>query len=118
MYDVFISHASEDKEEVVRPLAEKLMLRGIKVWLDEYELTLGDSLRRKIDHGLASSRFGLVILSKAFFSKEWPQKELDSLVAKEDGRRNVPGLLVPAWRRTHHRAPGCDRARCSISASR
>lgn len=85
-YDVFISHASEDKLSVVRPLASLLVQAGVKVWLDEAELTIGDSLRRKIDEGLSNSSYGVVVLSKSFFSKEWPKKELDALVALEDGR--------------------------------
>jgi len=93
-YDVFISHASEDKVDVVRPLAAHLQSLGLRVWLDEFELTLGDSLRRKIDHGLSRSRFGLVVLSPAFFRKEWPNKELDGLVAREDGREKV---VLPIW---------------------
>jgi hypothetical protein len=84
-WDVFISHASEDKDNVARPRAQMLRDAGITVWYDEIELTLGDSLRRKIDEGLAASRYGLVILSHAFFAKEWHKKELDSLVALEEG---------------------------------
>ena len=56
--DVFISHASEDKESIARPLAEALILAGFLVWFDEYELRIGDSLRGKIDEGLASARYG------------------------------------------------------------
>lgn len=93
-YDVFISHASEDKDAVARPLAELLQSRGLRVWLDEMELKLGDSLRRSIDRGLANSRYGLVILSPHFLSKEWPQKELDGLVAREDGSQKV---ILPVW---------------------
>ncbi len=93
-YDVFISHASEDKADVARPLAVLLVKAGLKVWLDEVELVLGDSLRRKIDLGLASSRFGVVVLSKQFFSKEWPQKELDGLAAREASGRRV---ILPVW---------------------
>jgi replicative DNA helicase len=92
--DVFISHASEDKLEVARPLAALLVQLGLRVWLDEAELLLGDSLRRKIEHGLSTCRFGVVILSKSFFSKEWPQKELDALVAREDGSEKV---ILPVW---------------------
>lgn len=92
--DVFISHASEDKRDVARPLAALLVQAGLTVWLDEAELVLGDSLRRKIDQGLASARHGVVVLSKAFFSKEWPQKELDALVAREDGTQTV---ILPVW---------------------
>ncbi|HYD12150.1 MAG TPA: toll/interleukin-1 receptor domain-containing protein [Allosphingosinicella sp.] len=54
-WDVFISHASEDKKSVARPLASKLRRLGLTVWLDENELKLGDSLSRKIDEGLTKS---------------------------------------------------------------
>lgn len=70
-YDVFISHASEDKDEVVRPLAHALKESGLSVWFDEFELRIGDSLRRKIDRGLANSRFGVIVLSRSFFEKGW-----------------------------------------------
>jgi len=62
-WDLFISHASEDKDDVARPLADKFIELGLKVWYDEYTLTVGDSLRRSIDRGLAGCRYGLVILS-------------------------------------------------------
>ena len=93
-YDVFISHASEDKDAVVRPLALALQEAGLRVWFDEFELRIGDSLRRKIDRGLATSRFGVVVLSKAFFSKGWTNYELDGLVT-----RAVTGeqILLPIW---------------------
>src|SRR5262249_23791121 len=93
-FDVFISHASEDKDEVVRPLAEALRQGGLDVWYDEFELRIGDSLRRKIDSGLARSRFGIVVLSQEFFRKGWPSYELDGLVT-----RAVSGeqLLLPIW---------------------
>ena len=70
MWDLFISHASEDKATVARPLAEAFAQSGLSVWFDEQTLRLGDSLRRKIDEGLSSCRFGVVIISHAFLSKE------------------------------------------------
>ncbi|HWH99898.1 MAG TPA: toll/interleukin-1 receptor domain-containing protein [Propionibacteriaceae bacterium] len=94
VWDVFISHASEDKEAVAEPLAEELTARGVKVWLDKTELRIGDSLRRKIDAGLAKSRFGVVVLSRSFFAKGWPQYELDGIVS-----RSISGeqTLLPLW---------------------
>lgn len=92
--DVFISHASEDKDTVARPLAEALRTHGLEVWYDEYQLRIGDSLRRKIDDGLRRSRFGVVILSEAFFRKGWPQYELDGLVTLSVTGRQV---LLPIW---------------------
>ena len=69
-YDLFICHASEDKEGFVRQLAETLEAKGASVWYDEFTLNVGDSLRREIDRGLASSRFGVVVLSEAFSKRE------------------------------------------------
>jgi hypothetical protein len=93
-HDAFISHASEDKEDFVRPLAKALRETGYNIWFDEFALTVGDSLRRSIDKGLAVSRYGIVVLSSAFFSKNWPQYELDGLVAKEMATEKV---ILPIW---------------------
>lgn len=93
-WDVFISHASEDKQEIVRPLADFLSQLGVKVWYDAFTLEIGDSLSRSIDKGLAESRFGLVVLSAAFFKKDWPEYELRGLIAKEFGRDKV---VLPIW---------------------
>jgi hypothetical protein len=93
-FDAFISHATEDKEDLVRPLAEALKDAGHSVWYDEFQLKVGDSLRRSIDHGLAGSKFGIVVLSPAFFAKRWPQYELDGLVSKEmEGGK----VILPIW---------------------
>lgn len=93
-WDVFISHASEDKESFVRRLANSLKDHGLRVWFDEFTLTVGDSLRRSIDRGLANSRYGIVVISPDFLRKDWPQKELDGLVARE-----VEGVkvILPVW---------------------
>ena len=75
-YDVYISHASEDKEDVVTPLADALQEGGLSVWYDDFELGIGDSLRQKIDSGIASSRFAIVVLSKASSIKGGPTTNL------------------------------------------
>jgi hypothetical protein len=93
-YDVFISHASEDKDDFVRPFATLLREKGLKVWYDEFELKIGEKLRRKIDEGLSKTRYGVVVLSNFFFAKEWPQKELDGLFAIEDNGQDV---ILPIW---------------------
>ncbi len=93
-WDVFISHAKEDKAEVAKPLAEELRKIGLCVWYDEFTLTVGDSLRQKIDQGLAKSRYGVVILSEHFFAKHWPQQELNGLATREvDGTK----VILPVW---------------------
>jgi Domain of unknown function (DUF1883)/TIR domain len=93
-YDVFISHAAEDKDAVVRPLANALRADGLSVWYDEFALRIGDSLRRKIDTGISQSRFGIIVLSQAFFAKRWPQYELDGLVTMAASGKQV---LLPLW---------------------
>jgi hypothetical protein len=93
-YDVFISHASEDKASVAQPLAERLTRAGLRVWLDAFELRIGDSLREKIDQGLSQSKFGIVILSQNFFQKAWPRREVNALFAIEDDGDKV---ILPVW---------------------
>jgi hypothetical protein len=92
---VFISHATEDKADVARPIADGLRASGWTVWLDEYEITVGDDLYHRIDHGLARSRCGVVILSEHFFAKRWTKQELSALAARE----TVSGekVILPVW---------------------
>lgn len=92
-WDVFVSHASEDKA-FARELVNALEESGLRVWFDELSLFAGDSLRRAINQGLAESEYGIVILSPNFLAKEWPQKELDGLTAREDGKEKV---IIPIW---------------------
>jgi hypothetical protein len=94
-HDVFISHASDDKADVVRPLAEALRARGLSVWYDEFELRIGDSLRQKIDAGIRSSRFGVVVLSPSFFGKGWTNYELDGIVTM--GMTRGHSIVLPVW---------------------
>ena len=88
-WDVFLSHASEDREMVALPLTEALRRLGVRVWLDEFQIDIGDSIRRKIDDGLANSRFGVVILSERFLNKHWTGHELDALWELE--------VVLPVW---------------------
>jgi hypothetical protein len=92
-WDAFLSHASEDKR-FAKALVTSLEDWGLKVWFDDNVLRVGDSLRRRIDDGLASSDYGIVLLSKNFFAKEWPQRELDGLTTREDGKHKV---IIPIW---------------------
>jgi len=93
-HDLFISHASEDKSDVARPLHDVLVEHGLSVWLDEVELKVGASLRRGIDRAVAKSRFAVVVLSPSFFLKNWTQYELDGLVARE---MNGEQIILPIW---------------------
>jgi hypothetical protein len=94
LWDAFVSHASEDSAVFARPLAQALRDAGLRIWYDEFALKVGDSLRRSIDRGLSRSRYGIVVLSPSCFAKEWPQKELDGLIAREiDGTK----VILPVW---------------------
>lgn len=93
-YDFFISHASEDKNDIVRDLADALVKKDIKVWYDEFELKIGDSLRKSIDKGLVNSKYGIVILSPNFIKKNWTEYELNGMVARE---MNGHKVILPIW---------------------
>lgn len=84
----------ESGNAVVRPLANALLEYGLRVWYDEFELKIGDSLRRKIDQGLARSRFGIVVLSRSFISKGWTNYEFDGLITNAISGRQV---ILPIW---------------------
>ena len=94
-HDVFISHASEDKDEFVRGLAKSLQANHLDVWYDEFSLRVGDSLRESIDRGLANSHYAIVVLSPHFFAKRWPQRELNGLVAREMAQDE--NIVLPIW---------------------
>lgn len=92
-FAAYLAHASEDKP-FVRALAQGLQTRGWSTWLDEAELIVGRSLRRQLDEGLKSSRFGVVVLSRAFFGKRWPQEELDAVFGLDS---DESPRLLPVW---------------------
>jgi hypothetical protein len=94
-FDAFISHASEDKDELVRQLAREMKRQGMWIWYDEDELEIGNSIRRSIDEGLSNSHCGVVVFSPSFFDKDWPNYELDGIVNKHISGKNA--RLLPVW---------------------
>src|SRR5580704_6672788 len=93
-WDLFIAHASEDKEVFVRPLAGALRELGMSVWLDEFTLRPGDSISRSIDKGILGSLCGLVVISPKFIEKNWPEYELRGLTTREMSGSCV---IIPVW---------------------
>lgn len=93
---VFLCHASEDKENVVRPVKEALFSRNINSWIDEAEITLGDSITSKINKGLGEAEYVVVFISPAFVKKPWPKKELDAALSREarTGRKFVIPIVI------------------------
>jgi predicted RNA-binding Zn-ribbon protein involved in translation (DUF1610 family) len=107
-FDVFISYATEDKDDIVGPIALELRRLNYSVWFDDFSLELGDSLRRSIDKGLSNSRFGVVVLSPNFFAKNWTQYELDSLTQRELSEEQK--VILPIW----HNVSRADVSRYSL----
>jgi hypothetical protein len=94
VFDVFISHASEDKADVVEPLVAALQAAGLSCWYDALKLKIGSSLRKEIDHGLARSRFGLIVLSEAYIAKGWTNYELEGIVTRSTTGEQI---ILPIW---------------------
>lgn len=95
-YDVFVSHAWEDKESFADEFVQELRKLNLRVWYDTSQIKWGDSMRAKIDDGLKKSQFGVVILSPDYIKegKYWTKTELDGLFQLE----SINGkMLLPVW---------------------
>lgn len=79
IWDVFICHASDDKDDFAGPLAQALRAAGVKVWFDEFEIKLGHNISQKIERGLANSEWGIIVLSQKSIQKNWPQYEASAI---------------------------------------
>ena len=94
-YDVFVSHATEDKESFADEFVDILQQKyNLKVWYDAVSIKWGDSIRAEIDKGLKKSKFGVVILSRSYISKYWTNYELEGLFQRES---NGGKLILPIW---------------------
>lgn len=94
-FDLFVSYASQDRESV-KNLVSVLEERGMRVWWDKGQIKLGDKLSQKIDEGLRSSKYGVVIISSSFVAKHWPENELRSMLNRSisSGEKVIlPALL-------------------------
>ena len=94
VFDLFLSHASEDKDDIARPLALPLQKHGLSVWYDEFELKIGDNLVAKLNAGINGSRFGIIVLSQAFFAKQWTIHELNMLEYRWVTENQI---IFPIW---------------------
>ncbi|WP_166804999.1 TIR domain-containing anti-phage reverse transcriptase [Nitrosococcus wardiae] len=95
MYDVFISHASEDKIDIVRPIYDACKSLGISAFLDEEEIDWGDSLTEVLNHALGKSKLFLAVLSNNSVGKKWPRKEINAALARQmDGKQKFLPLVV------------------------
>lgn len=99
MWDVFLSHASENKRSVARHLKSILENKGISVFYDEDTIILGSSLKGSIDEGISNSRNWVLVLSPDFFRKGWTRYELDKIVSLSKTRKRA---LLPVWHRVDY----------------
>jgi len=90
---IFISHSWKDKS-IARRIGNTLIAAGIKVWIDEANIKIGDSLIRKIREGIDGVDFIVAIISKNSINSEWVTKELDIAMNQEIKNKNVKVLPV------------------------
>ncbi len=93
-HSIFLSHTSDDKP-FVRRLREDLLNHGVpRVWLDEAEILIGDSLIDKVDEGIELSRYIAVVLSEKSVEAPWVKKELDLAMNREISSGEVVVLPI------------------------
>ena len=95
MWDIYISYASKDKEEIVRPLAEALTTAGLQVWYNEFILKPGDSISHSIEEGINKSRYALIILSPNYYRSKWAEQELKGFLNRAIKSRQT--VIIPIW---------------------
>lgn len=96
--DVFISHASENKETHARPVDRALNKLGISTWFDEAMIRDGDSLVDSVGLGLDKATFVLLLITKEFIHKGWPETELRNALSHEIATgvtRVIPLVDIP-----------------------
>ncbi len=94
-FDVFLSHAAEDKESFCDEFSDILQEKyRLKIWYDSISIKWGDSIRAEIDKGLKKSKFGVVILSRNYIKKYWTNYELEALFQIES---NGGKVILPIW---------------------
>jgi hypothetical protein len=95
LFDIFIGHASEDKDLIARPIFEECERKGVKAFMDEIHIAWGDSLTEQINHALGNAKYFLAVMSEKSIEKSWPRKELNSAIAREiSGEQKVLPLIV------------------------
>jgi hypothetical protein len=98
-FDIFICHASEDKESIARPLTKLLYQSGYNVFLDELVIKMGDSISDRINKALWEANYCVVIISEALFSKPWAITELQSIINMNISKNK---RILPIWHKISH----------------
>lgn len=92
-YDVFISHANKDKEDLVENLYQSLNKLGVKIFYDKESLEWGDNWKNKILNGVKKAEFAIIVISENFFDREWTEKELNEFLSRQN--RNGQKIILP-----------------------
>lgn len=92
-YDVFISHAFEDKNTFTNALALALKEKGLKVWYSGFELKMGDSITSSVNNALKNAKYAVVVISPVYLGKTWAMNELQALFAGEAGDKRILPIL-------------------------
>ena len=92
-YDVFISHANKDKEELIEELYQSLQKLGISIFYDKESLEWGDNWKERILNGTKKAEFAIIVISENFFDREWTERELSEFLNRQN--RNGQKLILP-----------------------
>jgi len=105
--DIFICHASADKENYVFPFIKALNNSEITYWIDEAEITWGDNIAQKINEGLAKSKYVVVFLTPSFLGRNWPERELNNALSFETstGKKVVLPILIASEQEVFRKYP-------------
>lgn len=93
--DIFISHSSRDKPAATH-LAETLNFCAVDVWLDDWELQVGQSLTDEISKAMDDSRYIAILITKNYNSTVWTKTEYKKALSREqkEGRTVMLPLIV------------------------
>lgn len=92
-YDVFISHANKDKENLIEELYQSLLKLGISIFYDKKSLEWGDNWKERILNGTKIAEFAIIVISENFFDREWTERELSEFLNRQN--RNGQKLILP-----------------------
>lgn len=92
-FDVFISHANKDKEDLIEELYQSLNKLGIKIFYDKESLEWGDNWKDRILNGTKKAEFAIIVISENFFDREWTERELNEFLNRQN--RNGQKLILP-----------------------
>ena len=92
-YDVFISHASKDKADLVEELYQSLNKLGVAIFYDTESLEWGDNWKDRILNGTKKAEFAIIVISENFFDREWTERELSEFLNRQN--RNGQKLILP-----------------------